>query len=243
MAKSAMTWTVVILLMKRIAIACALVLAATAAQAQQQASCEQNRLKCQTDWAQKNIDGVPVTPPDKTKLCWDGFYACTGAARASQGPAPTAKPDAARTTAALPPMKRIAMQTRSGGDYSMIIDECRINENEVRCMGRRQQTIGQPPYHQPTSDEYTLTGQISGAVITGVLSWRHVRRYVWNGCGATGEFSAPATVTLRPNGEATLQHGSRPAHWTRTGPAICAEVVPTTVIPESQQEMSWRAID
>jgi hypothetical protein len=276
-------------------------LAATATEAQQQASCEQNRLQCQKDWAQKNIDGVPVTPPDKTKmcwdgfyactsaeppaaqppapappptaaceqqrltcqktwaqnnslgvpvtppdktkLCWDGFYACTSAGGAKQETAPTAKPDAAPKTAALPPMKRFAMQTRSGGIWTMIIEECRINENEVRCMGRRQQTFGQPPYHQPSSDEYTLTGQISGAVITGVLSWRHVSRYVWNGCGQTGEFSAPATVTLRPNGEAILHHGSRPVHWTRTGPAICAEVEPTTIVPESQQAMSWRVLE
>ncbi len=66
-----------------IAFALVLAAAATAAHAQQQdavrkASCEQQRLTCQKSWAQTNSSGVPVTPPDKTKLCWDGFYACTG---------------------------------------------------------------------------------------------------------------------------------------------------------------------
>ncbi len=44
--------------------------------AARKASCEQQRLTCQKDWAQINSFGMPVTPPDKTKLCWDGFYAC-----------------------------------------------------------------------------------------------------------------------------------------------------------------------
>lgn len=44
--------------------------------AARKASCEQQRLTCQKGWAQINSFGVPVTPPDKTKLCWDGFYAC-----------------------------------------------------------------------------------------------------------------------------------------------------------------------
>lgn len=44
--------------------------------AARKASCEQQRLTCQKDWAQINSVGVPVTPPDKTKLCWNGFYAC-----------------------------------------------------------------------------------------------------------------------------------------------------------------------
>src|SRR5450830_1789388 len=99
--------------LKCISIAFALVLTvvATVAYAQQQASCEQNRLKCQKDWAQSNSFGVPVTPPDKTKMCWDGFYACTGAGSATQGPAPSAKPDAAPKAVSLPPMKRFEMRS------------------------------------------------------------------------------------------------------------------------------------
>ena len=59
-------------------IALALTALGTAAHAQQQtdkakqerqAACEQQRLACQASWAQTNSAGVPVTPPDKTKLC------------------------------------------------------------------------------------------------------------------------------------------------------------------------------
>jgi hypothetical protein len=45
-------------------------------QAQRKAACEQKRQTCMKDWAQRNAQGVPVTPPDKTKLCWDNYYAC-----------------------------------------------------------------------------------------------------------------------------------------------------------------------
>ena len=45
-------------------------------QAQRKAMCEQKRLTCMADWATTNSVGARVTPPDKTKTCWDNFYAC-----------------------------------------------------------------------------------------------------------------------------------------------------------------------
>ena len=39
-------------------------------------SCEANRLACMKASAQTNAQGVPVTSPDDTKKCWDGFNAC-----------------------------------------------------------------------------------------------------------------------------------------------------------------------
>jgi hypothetical protein len=283
MAKPPMT-RLVVLVLKRTAIACAL-LAATAAQAQQQASCEQNRLQCQKDWAQKNIDGVPVTPPDKTKMCWDGFYACTSAeppAAQPLAPAPpptaaceqqrltcqktwaqtnssgvpvtppdktklcwdgynacvvagNAKQDAAPKAASLPPMKRFEM--RSSGDVSLTY-ECRIDGTDVRCSGRREKL---PP---TVTVEMTTTGRISDSVIMGAISWRtHTRADAsTSACDIQGESSGPVTVTLRPNGEATIKYGSAQHRSTISGPPGCPRSE-TQTSPASQSTMSWRVIE
>ena len=273
--------------LKCISIAFALVLTvvATVAYAQQQASCEQNRLQCQKDWAQKNIDGVPVTPPDKTKMCWDGFYACTSAeppAAQPLAPAPpptaaceqqrltcqktwaqtnssgvpvtppdktklcwdgynacvvagNAKQDAAPKAASLPPMKRFEM--RSSGDVSLTY-ECRIDGTDVRCSGRREKL---PP---TVTVEMTTTGRISDSVIMGAISWRtHTRADAsTSACDIQGESSGPVTVTLRPNGEATIKYGSAQHRSTISGPPGCPRSE-TQTSPASQSTMSWRVIE
>jgi hypothetical protein len=278
MSKSSMTRPVVILLMKRTAIAGVLVLVATAVQAQQQASCEQNRLKCQKDWAQTNSFGVPVTPPDKTKLCWDGFYACTGAGPpTAQPPAPpptaaceqqrltcqktwaqnnssgvpvtppdktklcwdgynacvaagNAKPDEGRTTASLPAMKRFEMRSDN------YVEECRVDGTEVSCKVRMERLS--PPL---THFERTMTGQLSGAVIVGALSWRVDYRYP-SGCSSHEDVGGPVTLTLRPNGEASAQPGLLQMRTTIGGPAACGQST-TQTLPGTQATMSWRAIE
>lgn len=54
--------------------------------AARKATCEQQRLACQKEGAQINSFGVPVTSPEKTKLCWDGYYACLKAGPANPPP-------------------------------------------------------------------------------------------------------------------------------------------------------------
>jgi hypothetical protein len=273
--------------LKCISIAFALVLTvvATVAYAQQQASCEQNRLQCQKDWAQTNSFGVPVTPPDKTKLCWDGFYACTGAGPpTAQPPAPppaaaceqqrltcqktwaqnnssgvpvtppdktklcwdgynacvaagNAKPDAVPKTAALPAMKRFEM--RSSGEF-VYVDDCRVDGTEVRCTGRLEKN---PP--PQTFFEGTMTGRISGSVITGVLSSRGDGAVIGPGpttCRDLMEARVSVIVTLRPNNEATIQYGSGQSRNTSSGPASCARIT-TSTYPGSQQTVRWRLIE
>jgi hypothetical protein len=274
--------------LKCISIAFALVLTvvATVAYAQQQASCEQNRLQCQKDWAQTNSFGVPVTPPDKTKLCWDGFYACTSAGLPpGQPPAPApppppavaceqqrltcqktwaqnnssgvpatppdktklcwdgynacvaagnAKQDAAPKAASLPPMKRFEM--RSGGEFSYI-EDCRIDGNEVRCTGRMERL---PP--NTINFEATMTGRISGSVITGASSSRSDQRGDGNSCSAHTESSWPVTVTLRPNNEATVQSGLIQFRMTRSGPGACTGGQ-TGTNAGSQHTVNWRVIE
>lgn len=82
-----MTW--IKLKCSSIALTAMLVFSPAAVYAEQQvtaseASCEQQRLTCQKDGAQNNSFGVPVTPPDTTKQCWNNYYTCTGAGSASQ---------------------------------------------------------------------------------------------------------------------------------------------------------------
>ena len=215
--------------LKCISIACAVVLAAaTGAYAQQQdaarkASCEQQRLTCQKDWAQTNSFGVPVTPPDKTKLCWDGYNACVATGSAKQ--------DAVPKTAALPPMKRFAM--RNSGDAT-IIWECRIDGNEVRCSGRYEK-----PFPGQTS-EFAITGQISVSNITGILSGR-TEATASSPCRALLEDSASISVTLRPNGEGTIQNGA----WQQRIGSIGAKCggSRTITVPPSQATVSWRVLE
>jgi hypothetical protein len=223
--------------LKRTAIACALVLsAATVAYAQQQdaarnAVCEQNRLKCQKDWAQSNSFGVPVTPPDKTKMCWDGFYACTGAGSATQGPAPSAKPDAAPKAVSLPPMKRFEMRSDN------YIEECRIDGTEVRCTSRMEGLS--PPL---THYESTMTGRISGSVITGVTSGHSTSKILGPCSLQQAEWSLSLTVTLRANGEATVQSGPGQTRNTISGSGGCAQTN-TGTFPGTQGTISWRVIE
>jgi hypothetical protein len=210
------------------------------AQAQQQASCEELRLKCQKDWSQTNIFGMAVTPPDKTKLCWDGYYACMGSAGGSQGPPPTAKqdpapstkPDATPKTAEQPPMKRFEM--RSGGEFSYVND-CHVDGTEVRCNGRFER---QPP--SLISFETTIIARILGSVITGTVSSRGVLTETGpsgSKCFPHEEQSWPVTMTLRTNNEATIQNGS--IQFRITG---CSQTQ-TGTHAESQATMIWRKIE
>ena len=58
------------------AISGAAVIAQTNTKAACKQSCEANRLACMKAGARANAQGIPVTSPDYTKKCWDGFNAC-----------------------------------------------------------------------------------------------------------------------------------------------------------------------
>lgn len=164
-----------------------------------------------------------VTPPDKTKLCWDGYNACVAAGNA--------KPDAARTMASLPPMKRFEL--RKSGEISTF-SECHIDGTEVRCKG------GQTPRPGLHSYESIVTGRISGSVITGDFLVRIVSGD--QDCITHTEISGPLTVTLRPNGEAAVQHASLQMRQPKNSGARCSPLR-TEMIPASQETQSWRVLE
>lgn len=221
---------------QHIALAIMLAAAATASYAQPetpQAACERLRLQCQKDWAETNSSGVPVTSPEKTKLCWDIYNRCMGAASANQSTTPAEKPDH-KTKPTSSAIKHF--EVRSGNEYP-VIDDCVVNGTDVKCTGRYE--------HLPSgygSYVSTTIGKISGSVITGTTTAITEMPAVGNGCSSHVENSWPVTMTLSANNEATLEVGTVKFRQDVRGTGACPRV-DTGTSPGSTQKATWKNIE
>lgn len=193
-----------------------------------QASCEKQRLQCQKDWAVPNSSGVPVTSPEKTKMCWDMFYRCANAGSANQI-TPESKPDTEAKSDALPQIKHF--ETRSLSN-PVFIEDCLVTGADVKCTGRFE-TLPAGIIRFET----TTTGKLSGRVMTGHETSRSDLSSDAAGCSFHQEDNWPVTVTLGPNNEATIQVGSVQSRITSS----CAGTQSNTY-PGSTTKATWKII-
>lgn len=221
---------------KYFALAFVLTTATTASYAEPetpQAACERLRLQCQKDWAETNSNGVPVTSPEKTKLCWDIYNRCMGAANANQSTTPSAKPDAETKTTTISAMRHFELR---GTNESPFIDDCYVNGTEVNCKGHYEKLPA-----GFISLESTTTGQISNSVIKGNASSRS-EVDLGAGCHEHMEDSWDVTITLGPNNAATYQTGPVHFSYINSGGAGCSRSDSGTNAGRSTT-MKWRVIE
>ena len=223
---------------KYFVIMAALAAASTASYAETetlQASCEKQRLQCQKDWAETNSNGVPVTSPEKTKLCWDIYKRCMGASDANQSITPAEKPDDKTKTTSISAIKHF--EVRSGNNEYHVIDDCVVNGTDVKCRGRFE--------HPPSgygSYVSTTTGKISGSVITGTTTSISEIPSDGNSCSSHVENSWPVTMTLSANNEATLEIGTVKFRQDVGGRGDYPRVN-TGTSPGSTQKATWKKIE